>query len=111
MAAMEPPPAPMVCTSRAGIRIGSPATRRWAAGSGRPPRIRHTSVLVPPMSKLTQSGNPAAAAAGRGGQHAAGRARQEQPDRAGGGLGQGDQAHRLRSSPAPRRPGPEGRPR
>ena len=72
---MEPPPAPMVWTSSDGIRIGKPATRRSAAGSGRPPRMRQTSVLVPPMSKVTQSANPAAAAGGRRRQHAAGRAR------------------------------------
>ena len=45
------------------MRIGNPATRRSAAGSGWPSWIRQTSVLVPPMSKVTQSGHPAETAA------------------------------------------------
>ena len=61
-AAIEPPPAPMVCTSSDGMRIGSPATDRSPAGSGAPPCTRHTSVLVPPMSKVTASGQPLATA-------------------------------------------------
>ena len=47
-------------------RAAGPAGRptvRWAAGSGRPSRTRQTSVLVPPMSKVTASGKPAATAA------------------------------------------------
>src|SRR5207245_3347618 len=60
--AIEPPPAPTVCTSSAGSRIGKPATTRSEAGSGTRPRTRHTSVLVPPMSKLTASAKPHAAA-------------------------------------------------
>ena len=61
--AIEPPPAPMVCTSSDGSRIGNPATRRSPAGAGRPPSTRQTSVLVPPMSKVTASSNPAPRAA------------------------------------------------
>ena len=52
----------MVCTSSEGSRTGNPATVRSAAGSGAPPRTRHTSVLVPPMSKVTASAKPHAAA-------------------------------------------------
>src|SRR2546421_3580132 len=63
MRAMAPPPAPMLWMSRAGSRKGRPAIVRWAAGSGTPPRTRHTSVLVPPMSSVITSGNPAAMAA------------------------------------------------
>ena len=60
--AIEPPPAPMVWMSSAGRRTGSPATSRPGAGSGTPPRTRQTSVLVPPMSNVTASGYPQAAA-------------------------------------------------
>ena len=63
MAAIEPPPAPMVCTSSDGNRTVNPPTSRSAAGAGAPPRIRQTSVDVPPMSKVTASANPLAAAA------------------------------------------------
>src|SRR6266540_1756878 len=60
--AIEPPPAPIVWMSRAGSRIGYPATIRDGAGSGTPPRTRQTSVLVPPMSNETASGKPHASA-------------------------------------------------
>ena len=62
MEAIDPPPAPMVWMSRLGRRTGKPPAIRPGAGSGTQPRMRQTSVLVPPMSKVTASVNPAAAA-------------------------------------------------
>ena len=59
--AIEPPPAPTVCRSTVGSRIGSPATTRSLVRSARPSVIRQTSVDVPPMSNAIASGNPAAA--------------------------------------------------
>ena len=53
----------MVWMSSEGRRIGNPAARRPAAGSGTPSRTRHTSVLVPPMSKVMAPSKPAATAA------------------------------------------------
>jgi hypothetical protein len=52
----------MVCTSSDGSRTGYPAAVRPAAGSGSPPSTRQTSVLVPPMSNVTASEKPQAAA-------------------------------------------------
>ena len=52
-----------VHVERRAAAPGRPPTVRWAAGSGRPSMTRHTSVLVPPMSKVTASGKPAATAA------------------------------------------------
>ena len=60
---MEPPPAPIVWMSRDGNRTGYPPIDRCAAGAGSPPCTRHTSVLVPPMSKVMASGKPLATAA------------------------------------------------
>ena len=60
MRAMLPPPAPMVWMSSEGSRTGKPATACSAVTAGAPSRIRHTSVLVPPMSKLSASGKPQA---------------------------------------------------
>ena len=45
---------------------------RCAAGSGTPPRTRHTSVLVPPMSNVDRVGKPHAAATAAAAAHAAG---------------------------------------
>ena len=58
----NPPPAPTVCTSSDGSRIGNPPTRRPGAGSGTAPRTRQTSVDVPPMSNVIASGASLAAA-------------------------------------------------
>ncbi len=62
MRAIDPPPAPIVCTSSDGNRTVNPPTSRCAAGAGDPSTMRHTSVEVPPMSKVTASGKPLAAA-------------------------------------------------
>ena len=73
--AIDPPPAPIVCTSSDGEPHREPADdRARPAGAGRPSSTRHTSVLVPPMSKVTASGHPLATAAAAAGQHAARRA-------------------------------------
>ena len=58
-------------------RIGRPATVRARRLRCRL-CTRHTSVLVPPMSKLTTSANPHAAAISAAGAHAAGRTREQQ---------------------------------
>ena len=75
---MEPPPAPIVWMSSAGSRIGNPPTVRAGAGSGTPPRTKQTSVLVPPMSKVTASGIAARGRDRGAGAHATGRSRQQQ---------------------------------
>ena len=106
MRAIEPPPAPMVCTSSDGQPHREAADRRARrAGSGTPPSTRHTSVLVPPMSKVTASGKPLAAATAGAGPHA----RRPGPRGAGrpgrsAAVGRPAPARRPRSSPAPRRP-------
>ena len=46
-------------TSTMGNRIGYPLNSRCLAIRGWPFSIRHTSVLVPPTSKVTMSGTPA----------------------------------------------------
>ena len=56
---MLPPPAPTECTSTIGNRTGCPFTSRSLATSGRWFSMRHTSVLVPPTSKVMRSGHPA----------------------------------------------------
>ena len=71
------------------------------AGSGMPPRTRHTSVLVPPMSNPTASGNPHALATIGGGPHASGGPRQQQRRRAAPPRRPRARAHHPRSSPAP----------
>ena len=53
-----------MCTSTAGVRIGSPPTAKSVRSSTRP-GSRLTSVDVPPMSKLISRSMPAAAAAAR----------------------------------------------
>jgi hypothetical protein len=58
---MLPPPAPIVWTATEGKRQVMPAIDRCGPTSGRPPSIRHTSVLVPPMSKEMTLGQPWAA--------------------------------------------------
>ena len=80
-AAIEPPPAPIVCTSSDGSRTGTPPppARRPAAGS--PSSTRHTSVLVPPMSKVDRVGEAGGGGVGRGGPHPTGGTRQQQPGR------------------------------
>ena len=57
---IEPPPAPTVCRSTVGSRIGRPPTVRSLArvGAGRS-TIRHTSVDVPPMSNAIAFSMPA----------------------------------------------------
>ena len=105
--------------SSAGYRTGSPATSCIGAGSGTPPRIRQTSVLVPPMSNETASAIPA-----RGGHrgrsaHTTGRAAQQQGDRNVGRhvdryqpagrrhhedrVGHGRDAQEVRPAPGPQR--------
>ena len=104
-------PRPRWC-ARPATASGSadPATRRWAAGSGRPPRIRQTSVLVPPMSRVTQSANPAAdPAADAASTPPAGPESRRATGRA-GDLVQTAPGRRRRSSPGPRGPRIGGRP-
>ena len=49
--AMEPPPAPMVCTSTIGTWMGTAySTSSSELTAGTPPRTSPTSQLVPPMS-------------------------------------------------------------
>ncbi len=51
-----------MCTSTIGSRIGTPATTASVVVCASPPTIGATSVLVPPMSKLSTSAYPLAAA-------------------------------------------------
>ena len=51
--AIEPPPAPIVCTSTLGRRSGIESISVKFVSSGTPSRMSAMSVLVPPMSKLT----------------------------------------------------------
>jgi hypothetical protein len=51
---MLPPPAPTEAMSTTGVRIGRPSTDVSGAITGLPFDTRHTSVLVPPMSKVTR---------------------------------------------------------
>ena len=60
---MLPPPAPIVCTSTIGTRKGYRPSRPSHPVSMRPPRTSATSKLVPPMSTVTTSRNPAASPA------------------------------------------------
>jgi hypothetical protein len=59
---MEPPPAPTVCTSTLGSRIGRPAIVRTRERSADPSVIRQTSVDVPPMSNAMAFAKPARSA-------------------------------------------------
>ncbi len=54
---MEPPPAPIECTASIGSRNGRPASMRVSVISAAPSTTRHTSVVVPPMSKVSARGN------------------------------------------------------
>ena len=56
--AMEPPPAPMDSTATMGWRTGRPPSSRSLVTCTSPSRIRHTSVVVPPMSKLNACSTP-----------------------------------------------------
>ena len=49
---MEPPPAPMDSTATMGWRKGRPPSERLLEMCASPSKIRQTSVVVPPMSKL-----------------------------------------------------------
>ena len=49
---MEPPPAPMDSTATMGWRKGRPPSERSLEMCASPSKIRQTSVVVPPMSKL-----------------------------------------------------------
>ena len=91
------------CRAPAGAP-GSRRDRAPGAGSGTPPSTRHTSVLVPPMSNVTASGKPAAAAAAAPARTPP--AGPESSSAAGhvGRLVGRAPAHRPTSSPAPRRP-------
>ena len=53
--AIEPPPALTVWTSTIGSLIGTPATTDSVVVLASPPRTGATSVLVPPMSKVSTS--------------------------------------------------------
>ena len=46
------PPAPTVCTSSAAALNGTPLMMRLCESWGLPFWMRHTSVLVPPMSNV-----------------------------------------------------------
>ena len=59
--AIDPPPAPTVCRSSIGSATGRSPTRRPARLAHRPPSMTQTSHDVPPMSKHSASGSPAAA--------------------------------------------------
>ena len=54
---MEPPPAPIDSTATIGRRTGYPARRRCADVSATPSAMRHTSVVVPPMSNASARGS------------------------------------------------------
>ncbi len=60
--AIDPPPALTECTLTIGRPSGTPATCASVVVSARPETIAATSVLVPPMSKLSTSAKPLAAA-------------------------------------------------
>jgi hypothetical protein len=58
---MLPPPAPRVTIFAAGVRTGRPWSRNGVCSySKRPPEIRPTSKLVPPMSVVMMSALPRA---------------------------------------------------
>jgi hypothetical protein len=59
-AAMLPPPAPTVLMSICRILTGKAPTRPSVVMVNSPPRTRHTSVEVPPMSQVITSGKSAA---------------------------------------------------
>ena len=62
-AAMLPPPAPIVSTSRCGSLQGTPfGSVISTAVLGLPSRTSPTSALVPPTSNVTQFENPARSA-------------------------------------------------
>ena len=50
----DPPPALTVCTSTMGSRSGTPATTDSVVSCTRPATTGATSVLVPPMSKVSR---------------------------------------------------------
>ena len=58
MRAIEPPPAPTVCTSTVGMRSGMPSIIDSDV-SGIEPSHRHTSVDVPPISNVMMRSKPA----------------------------------------------------
>ena len=92
------------CGCRA--RAAGSGTRRpcaAGAGSGTPPRTRQTSVLVPPMSKVTASGIAARGRDRGAGAHATGRSRQQQRRRARARRRRRRRARRPTSSRAPSR--------
>ena len=60
--AIEPPPAPTVCKSTAGVRIGIPSIIRSVRSSSRPGQS-DTSAEVPPISNVIACSCPAATAA------------------------------------------------
>ena len=63
MDAMEPPPAPIVVTSRIGSASGSPnSTSNRPENCSSPSVITPTSALVPPMSSVTALSVPTARA-------------------------------------------------
>ncbi len=53
---MEPPPAPMEWTASIGWRSGRPPIMRVSVISAAPSTMRQTSVVVPPMSKVSTRG-------------------------------------------------------
>ncbi len=55
---MLPPPAPIVSMSRPATRSGMPSISRSKASVGAPSLTKDTSVLVPPMSKVTSEDSP-----------------------------------------------------
>ena len=55
---MLPQPAPTDTMSNRGVRTGRPSIVDWPVSSGSPAWMRHTSVLVPPMSKVMRLANP-----------------------------------------------------
>ena len=58
MRAIDPPPAPTVCTSTVGMRSGNPSISDSAVNGTRPSQ-RQTSVEVPPISSVMMRSKPA----------------------------------------------------
>src|SRR5262249_56002306 len=57
--AIEPPPAPIELTATVGMKIGNSPIISPTPYCGTPSRMKATSALVPPMSRLMVAGNPA----------------------------------------------------
>ena len=94
MNASEPPPAPIVCTSSDGTRMGSPSTVRSPAGAGRPSSTRHTSVDVPAHVERHAVRKAGGFGRCRGGEYATCRSRQQQSHRRCGAVTDGDEPSR-----------------